>query len=333
MKTVMYFVICVLLTILLMAYLGNSFSKRHEVQRIVEAGKDLSRPFGAGPLVSIVWYKGWGQAPYKIFSDRKDIKDIHYRLKYIGLKSTAKNKVSDFEQRDILAFVYYSNKQDSYRMQYIPFKIDGDTFYWSYGEDKKVAQILMAKETWSPPPGYIDPSVRNYLDKKTEIEEELGIEYKLKKINQIKKSLSEKDQMNQHELEIFKTCDLAEKNLMGIVSLSARAEMLDDILSRLNQDELRESLVHAFVQLPEFIIKDYSKLLKPEYVRAIRQFSEKYDYEGLSREEQVELFHIHQELNGRILDELQRRQDDFERILQINESHQKLAENEKQKGK
>jgi len=55
MKTVVYCAVCVILTILIMTFWGNSFSEKHENQIIVEADRDLNPPFGAGPLVSIVW--------------------------------------------------------------------------------------------------------------------------------------------------------------------------------------------------------------------------------------------------------------------------------------
>lgn len=325
MKTLIYCAICIILAVLLTAYLGNSFSKKHEVQRIVEADIDLSPPFGAGPLVSIVWYKDLGRDPHKIFSSHKDIEDIRYRLEYKGLKSIAKSKALDSAQENILAFVYYSNKENSYRMQYVPFQIKDGVFYWPYGRDKKIAQILMNTERWSQ----TCPKGKMYLNENKKIEEKFRIDKKYKKISQIKKSLAKKDQMDQHELKLFNTCDLAKKNLMKMVSFYMRAEMLNDTLLQLNKNELSESLVHAFVQLPKFIIEDYSNLIKPEYIRIIRQYSEKYDDKGLNHEEQIELFQTHQKLNKQILGELQRRQDNFERILQINDSQQKLIEEQK----
>ncbi len=306
-----------LIAVLVMTYLGNSFSKKNEVQIIGEADKYLDRPFGAGPLVSIVWYKGSGRAPHKIFSNRREVKDIHYRLEYKGLKSTVGNKTSEFTHENLLAFVYYNNKKSSYRVRHVPFQIKDGVFYWPYGKDKKVAQILMSKEKWGQLFSHTDPSGRKYSNKEKIVQEKLEIDDKYKKINQIKKFLAEKDQMNQHELKLFNTCDLAKENLMKIASFSIRAETLNDILLRLNKNELSESLVHAFAQPPKSIIEDYSKLVKSEYIRGIRQFSEKYDDEGLSRKEQVKLFQAYQELNKQILDELQRRQDELERILQI----------------
>ena len=175
----------------------------------------------------------------------------------------------------------------------------------------------MSKEKWGQLFSHTDPSGRKYSNKEKIVQEKLEIDDKYKKINQIKKFLAEKDQMNQHELKLFNTCDLAKENLMKIASFSIRAETLNDILLRLNKNELSESLVHAFAQPPKSIIEDYSKLVKSEYIRGIRQFSEKYDDEGLSRKEQVKLFQAYQELNKQILDELQRRQDELERILQI----------------
>jgi len=191
-----------------------------------------------------------------------------------------------------------------------------------YGKDKKIARILMNKERWDQPFDRIDPSGGNYLNKKEKVQEKLGIDDKYKEISQIEKSLADKEQKDQHERKLYNTCNLARKNLMAIVSFSVRAEVINDILSELNKNELNESLVHAFVQLPKFIAEDYSKLLQPEYIKMIRQFSEKYDEEGLTREEQVELFQAHQEINKQILDELYRIQDDFEEILQINESQE-----------
>ncbi len=57
MKTVAFCIVCVILTMLVMAFLEDGFSEEGDAQRIVEAGKDLNPPFGAGPLVSSVWYK------------------------------------------------------------------------------------------------------------------------------------------------------------------------------------------------------------------------------------------------------------------------------------
>ena len=107
-----------------------------------------------------------------------------------------------------------------------------------------------------------------------------------------------------------------------------RAEMLNDTLLQLNKNELSESIVHAFVQLPKFLIDDYGTSADPRYISTIRRFKKKYDDEGLNREEQIELFQAHQQLNKQILDELQRKQDNFERILQISNSQQKLTEEE-----
>ena len=320
MRIIRYCAVCVILTALIMTFWGNIFSENSEVQTIVKADRDLNPPFGAGPLVSIVWYKALNSKPYKIFSNQRDIKDIHYYLEYKGLKSTAQNKTLDISKENTLAFVYYSNKKNSYRMRYVPFQIVDGVFCWPYGKDKKTAEILMNKERWEQSFDHIDPSGRNYLNKKKKVQEKLGVDAKYKKINQIRRSLADKEQKDQHELKLFNTCDLAKQNLMAIVSFSMQEETLNDILLELNKNELSESIVHAFVQLPKFITEDYSKFVKPEYIKIIRQFSEKYDDEGLSREEQVELFQAHQEINKQILDELQRIQDDFEEILQIKES-------------
>ncbi len=175
-----------------MAYTGSSFFKQPNVQRIVEADKDLSRPFGAGPLVSIVWYKGPGQTPHKIFANCRVIKDIRHRLEYKGIKSTEKNKTLDFAQDDILSFVYYSKNKDDYRMAYIPFKIEDGIFYWPYGEDKKVAQMLMNKEKWDQHFFHIGSWGVDYLKEEKVVQEKLGMRGKLKKISQIKNSLAKK---------------------------------------------------------------------------------------------------------------------------------------------
>ena len=324
MKTLIYCAVCVILAVLLTTYLGNSISKKHEVQRIIEAGKDLSPPFGAGPLVSIVWYKNWGRYPHKIFSRHEDMNDISYRLEYKGQKSTAKHKALDSDQENILAFVYYSSKENSYRMQYIPFQIKDDEFYWPYGKDKKIAQILMDKERWDQS----WPQGKMYLNKNKRIEKKFGIAEKFEEINQIRESIVKKGQMNQQDLKLFNTCDSAKQNLMEMSSFYMRAEMLNDTLLQLNKNELSESIVHAFVQLPKFLIDDYGTLADPRYISTIRRFRKKYDDEGLNREEQIELFQAHQQLNKQILDELQRKQDNFERILQISNSQQKLTEEE-----
>jgi len=324
MKTVICCAVCVVLTVATMIYLENSFFKKREVQRIVEADKDLSPPFGAGPLVSVVWYKGTKQAPYKIFSYHRDIENIRYRLQYKGAMPTANNQVSDFARENRLAFVYYSDKENSYRMTYIPFRIENDVFYWPYGEDKKIARILMSKEKWDQPFDHIDPSGIEYLSKEKKIEEKLGIEDKNEKINRIRKPLALKDQMEPNELALFETCNSAQQNLEEIVGFSLRAELFNDFLLELNKNELSEKLVHAFVRLPAGVVEDYSGVIKPEFVERIREFSKKYNDEGLNREEQIELFQIHQKINKQILDELQRRQDDIERILRITKPEEKI---------
>jgi len=317
MKTIVCCTVCIALTVLLMV----DFEKE-ELPQIIEANKDLSPPIGAGPLVSIVWYKGIRRLPYKVFSSYREIQDIHYRLEYRGLKETSQSETWGFGKDDTLAFIYYSNKENSYRMTYFPFRIEGDIFYWPYGEDEKVAQILMSKGIWDEPWEYIDPCGRNYLNRKQELEQELGIYDKLKKIKQAEEILAGKGQLNQNEREFLSSCGLAKENLAKIVDFSIRAPSLNDILSELNERDVSESLIHAFAQLPKFIVEEYSDFVKSEYISAIGQYSEKYDDEGLNREEQIELFKVHQELNKQILDELKKRQDDFEKILQAVESQQ-----------
>ncbi|MCX6827625.1 MAG: hypothetical protein NTV06_10245, partial [candidate division Zixibacteria bacterium] len=130
MKTVICCAVCVVLTVATMIYLENSFFKKREVQRIVEADKDLSPPFGAGPLVSVVWYKGMMWTPYKIFSNYRDIEDIQYRMQYKLSESTVENKTLAFTQEDRLAFVYYTDKEESYWMMYVPFRVEEGVFYW-----------------------------------------------------------------------------------------------------------------------------------------------------------------------------------------------------------
>ncbi len=132
--------------------------------------------------------------------------------------------------------------------------------------------------------------------------------------------------MNQQELKLFDTCDMAKQNLRELVGFSLRAEALNRFLLKLNKAQLRESLVYAFVQLPGSVIERYSEMVKPEDVMEIKHLGEKYDDEGLSRKEQIELFQLHQKLNKQILDELQRKQDDFERILKTSGSNLDLME-------
>lgn len=320
MKTFVYCAVCIVATYSVMAIWENCFSDENEIQRIAEAGKVLNPPYGAGPLVSIVWYKGSGQLPHKIFATSRDIKNIHHRLEYKTSTSIAKNKAFDLSQEDMLSFVYYSSKKDDYRMRYIPFKIEDGVFYWPYGEDKRLAQILMNKEKWEESFLHIDPSGIKYLGNKKTIREKLGIAEKSKVISQVEKALPERAEMDEHEIELSDTCDLARGNLMALVSFSMQAEAINSILSELNEGELYESLIHAFVELPKHTIKDYGKSIKPEYIRRIEHFNKKYAEEGLDRKEQVELFQVHQNINKQILDELQSRQNDFERILKTNES-------------
>ena len=321
MKTVICCTVCVILTVLTMIYLENSFFKKQEVQRIVQADKDLGTPYGAGaePLVSIVWYKGIMRAPYKIFSSHREIEDIYYRMQYKLSESAVKNKTLDFTQEDKLAFVYYSNEENSFWMMYVPFRIEEGVFYWPYGSDKKIARILISKEKWGGLSDYIDPNYIEYLNKEKKIEEKLGIEDKNEKINRIRKPLALKDQMEPSERALLETCNSAQQNLRKIAGFSWTAEVINDFLLELNENELDEKLVHAFVRLPAGVVEDYSGVIKPEFVERIREFSKKYDDEGLNREEQIELFRIHREINKQILDELRRRQQDFERILQITE--------------
>jgi hypothetical protein len=240
-------------------------------------------------------------------------------MQYKSSESTVKNKISDFTQEDKLAFVYYTDKEDSYWMMYIPFRIEEGVFCWPYGRDKKIARILINKEKWDQSFDYIDPISGKYMNDKKKIEEKLGIEDKNEKINRIRKPLALKDQMEPNELALLETCNSAQQNLEEIVGFSLHAELFNDFLLELNKNELSESLVHAFVRLPAGVAEDYSGVIKPEFVERIREFSKKYADEGLNHEEQIELFQIHQEINKQILDELQRRQRDFERILQITE--------------
>ena len=302
-----------------MTILENGFSKEDEVQRIVEADKELHQPYGAGALVSIVWYEGFRDTPYKVFATHREIEDIRYRLEYKGLKSTVKNEALDLSQGDMLSFVYYSNKKDDYRMRYIPFKIEDGVFCWPYGEDKRLAQILMNKEIWDQSLQHSKLRMQRYEDNKKEIREKLGINEKSKMISKIEEALAEKNQKSQHEIELLDTCKKAKRNLLDLVGFSTQAEALQSILLELNEGELSENLVHAFVELPKHTIKDYGKAINPEYITRLKHFSEKYDEEGLDRKEQIELFQVHQKINKQILDELQRRQDDFERTLKPNE--------------
>lgn len=318
MKTFIYSVVCIIVTGLTMIYVGDRFSKKQEVQRIVEMDKELNPPpYGAGPLVSIVWYKGMLWTPYKIFTNYREIEDIQYRLQYKSLESTVKDKPTDFTHEDKLAFVYYCDKENSFWMMYVPFRIEDNVFYWPYGEDKKIARLLISKEEWNSPFDYIDPSGMTYLSKKREIEEKLSIEEKDEKINRIRKPLALKDHRTPSEASLLETCNSAQQNLSDIVGFFLTAKAIDDMLLELNEKELSEKLVHAFAQVPRFISEDFGNAIKPESVERLRQFGKKYDDEGLNREEQIELFQLRKEINNQILDELQKRQDKFERILRI----------------
>jgi hypothetical protein len=86
----------------------------------------------------------------------------------------------------------------------------------------------------------------------------------------------------------------------------------------LTENEVSEAILHSFVQLPASFLCDYGNIIKPEYVERLRQLGEKYEDEGLSRKEQIELFQIRQNINSKILDELQKRQEDFDKILQLD---------------
>ncbi|MCK5611610.1 hypothetical protein KAR91_57600 [Candidatus Pacearchaeota archaeon] len=330
MKTVVFCIVCIILTILVMVILGNGFSKEDEVQRIVEAGKELNPPYGAGPLVSIVWYKGSGQLPHKIFATSRDIEDIRYRLEYKGAKSTAKNETLDFAQGDRLSFVYYGNDKDKYRVKYVPFKIEDGIFYWPYGEDKKVAQILINKENWEKSFPPTDPSMNNIFDKQKEMWKKPGIADKSKMISKIEETLPERKQMNQDEIKLSDICKKAKRNILDLVGYYTSEVTLNDILLELEKNDMYENLVHSFTELPKSMIEKYGKSIKPEYISRVKHFSKKFYEEGLDRKEQVELFQIRQKINKQIIDELQRRQDDFERVLKINESNQKLVQDKKE---
>ena len=323
MKTVVYCAICVILTVLITAYWGNSFSEKHENQIIVEADKDLSPPFGAGPLVSIVWYKGNAHNPYKLISNSKHIDDILYRLQYKGNKegsSTVQKPVSP-DAKNLLAFVYYRPKEDSYRMRYIPFEIKDNIFYWEYGEDKKVAQILQESEIWNRDLHEPSRVIDEHLAKEKKAKEKYNIEKKQETINQVKEALADRDETENRD--ILKTCKLANQNLLEIESFAIRQEVLDEITSDLDTDDLKESVIHAFAQVHKWML-DEKYAIDSKHISTIEQFNQKYDDEGLDRDEQLKLFELHQLINKQILDELHRIQDDFEEILQINESQQYL---------
>jgi hypothetical protein len=256
------------------------------------------------------------QPPYKLFSNYEEIESIQYRLQYKGLKSEVNNN-SDFAHRDLMAFVYYNNEENRYRMRYLPFRIEDGIFYWPYGKDKKVARILLNKEKWdsSFEKHYLEP-----LKTKEKDREQFDITTKDEKINQIRKSLAVKDQLQPNERELLDTCELARQNLLAIASFFQNKEVIDRFLLELKEKEVSEAIVHSFVQLPASFISDYGNVISPEYVEQLRQFAEKYEDEGLSREEQIELFQTRQKINVQILDELQRRQKEFESILQTTAS-------------
>lgn len=322
MKTVVYCAVCIIATYSVMAIWENCFSDEDEVQRIVEAGKGLNHPHRAGQLVSIVWYKGFRRIPHKVFATQREMEDIQTRLEYKTSKSEMNNETLDFSQEDMLSFVYYSNKKDDFQMRYIPFKIEDGIFYWPYGEDKRLAQILINKEIWDQSFFQISQRAQKYEDDKKEIRKKLGIDDKYKMIGQITMTLIEKGQKSQREIELLDTCKKAKRNLLDLVGYYTSEVTLKDILLELNKGELSESLVHAFVELPKPIIEKYSKSIKPEYIMRVEHFNIKYAEEGLDRKEQIELFQVRQKINKQILDELQRRQDDFERLLKTNEFNQ-----------
>lgn len=332
MKTIINYVACVIITALivfcLMVYLSEKDQKKQIVEQVTAANRQLTPPYGTeGPLVSIVWYKDMLLVPYKIFSDYRDIGNISYRLSNKGLQSNIDRKAVFNNSEDRLAFVYYSDRENSYRMAYLPFRIEGDIFYWPYGEDKKIARMLLEKERWGVP-DYTDPWAHadrfSKINKK--VEEKLSLKEQNEKIDQIRKPLAVKDTLTAEERSLLETCDAALRNLLEIKSYACGIEGINDLLRELNEMDLWENIVDSFAQIPKSTKENYGPVITPEAAEKIRQFSEKYNEEGLTREEQKELLQIRQEIDKKILDELQRRQEDFNRILQITVKTDKQRE-------
>lgn len=326
-KTIICCVICIIITVAITNHLNSSHLDEEPIPVIAEADRHLDPPFGAGPLVSIVWYKGTSRNPYKLISNSRQIDDIHYRLQYKGNKEgiSAIQKPVSSDTKNLLAFVYNRPKEDSYRMRYIRFEIKDNIFYWKYGQDKKVAQILQESEIWNrdlhEPSRVIDE--RSAKEKKAK--EKYSIENKRKIINQIKKTLPDKDAISDHDKDILNTCKLAKRNILEIVGFATSQEVIDEVISELETNDLKESTIHAFAQVPKWML-DKKNIINPKHIRAIEQLSQRYDNNGLNRDEQRKLFKIHQIINKQILAELLRKQEDFEKILKTNESNQKLIE-------
>lgn len=323
-KTIICCVICIIVAIAIINYLDNRPPEDESIPMFSEANRELNPPYGAGPLVSIVWYKGKTDSPYKLICNSRQIDDIHYRLQYKGGKeeSSAVQKVVGPDSKNLLAFVYYRPKEDSYRMRYIRFEIKDNIFYWKYGEDKKVAQILLESEIWDIDLHWSSKKVDDRRAKENIAKEKYNLEKKYKIISQIKKTLPDKDMMSDQDRDILNICKSARQNLLQIESLAISQEVFDEVISELETSDLKESTMHAFARVSKWML-ERKDIIDSKYIRALEQLNQKYDDVGLDREEQLKLFEIHQKINEQILTELLKKQDDFERILKINESNQR----------
>lgn len=326
-KTIICCVICIIITVAITNHLNSSHLDEEPIPVIAEADRHLDPPFGAGPLVSIVWYKGTSRNPYKLISNSRQIDDIHYRLQYKGNKEgiSAIQKPVSSDTKNLLAFVYNRPKEDSYRMRYIRFEIKDNIFYWKYGEDKKVAQILLESEIWNEDLHWSSKRMDNRFVKEEIVKGKYDIARKREAINKIAESLTGKAEINDKEREILNTCQLAKRNILEIVGFATSQEVIDEVISELETNDLKESTIHAFAQVHKWML-DKKNIINPKHIRAIEQLSQRYDNNGLNRDEQRKLFEIHQIINKQILAELLRKQEDFEKILKTNESNQKLIE-------
>ena len=317
-KTIICCVICIISTVVITNHLNSSRSDEQPIPVVSEANRVLDPP-GASPLVSIVWYKGNKYNPYKLISNSKQIDNIHYRLQYKGNKEgnlTIHNPISS-DAKNLLAFVYYRPKEDSYRMRYIPFEIKDNIFHWKYGEDKKVAQILLESEIWNKDLYWSAKKIDDRLAKEKKAREKYNIENRRKIISQIKKTVPDKNAMSDRDKDILNTCKLASQILFEIESFAVSQEVLDEIVLNFGTIDLPESSVHAYAQIHKWML-DKKNIIDSKHISAIEQLEQKYNDTGLNRDEQRTLFEIHQMINKQVLDDLLKQQNDFERILEID---------------
>ena len=104
---------------------------------------------------------------------------------------------------------------------------------------------------------------------------------------------------------------MANQNLLEIVGFATTREVLGDVILELETRDMKESIIHAFAQVYKWMLNK-KNVIDPEYISDLEDFNQKYDDVGLNREEQLKLLEIRQEINRQVLDELFKKQDDFE---------------------